>query len=97
MNQPTCENYEVLPEVNDEGFYKVKILSGDFTGCVFNFGKVAFPNFEEAVMSFEYNLLEGKADDKAKFENTIGDILVALIVKAIENKDLIFKGGTDEN
>ncbi len=97
MNQKVCENYEVLPEVNDDGFYKIKILSGEFSGCLFNFGRVEFPDENEPVLSFDYNLLEGVAADKEKFETTIGDILVQLLQKALDNQELIFKGGSDEN
>lgn len=97
MNQKVCENYEVLPEVNDDGFYKIKILSGEFSGCLFNFGRVEFPDENEPILSFDYNLLEGVAADKEKFETTIGDILVQLLQKALDNQELIFKGGSDEN
>lgn len=100
MNTKEFENYEILPEVNEEGFYKVKILSGDFNGCVFNFGKVEFPNENEPILSFEYNHLEGESggeDKKKEYETTIGNILVELIRKAIESRELIFTGGTDEN
>jgi hypothetical protein len=97
MNQKVCENYEVMPEITEDGFYKIKILSGEFSGCVYTFGKVEFPDENEPILSFDYNLIEGKVDDKKKFENTIGDILVQLLQKAIEQKELIFKGGTDEN
>jgi hypothetical protein len=44
MSQKEFEDYEVLTEVTEDGFYKVKILSGKFDGCLFNFGKVEFPN-----------------------------------------------------
>ena len=97
MNQKVCENYEVMPEITEDGFYKIKILSGEFSGCVYTFGKVEFPDENEPILSFDYNLIEGKVDDRKKFENTIGDILVQLLQKAMEQKELIFKGGTDEN
>ncbi len=98
MSQKEFEDYEVLPDATTDGFYKVKILSGKYSGCVFNFGKVEFPNEEEPILSFEYNHLEGEnggEDSKKEYETTIGNILVELIRKAIENRELIFTGGTE--
>lgn len=98
MSQKEFENYEVLTDVTEDGFYKVKILSGKFDGCVFNFGKVEFPNEDEPILSFEYNHLEGDnggEDSKKEYETTIGNILVELLRKALENRELIFTGGTE--
>jgi hypothetical protein len=98
MSQKEFEDYEVLPDVTEEGFYKVKILSGNFNGCVFNFGKVEFPNEDEPILSFEYNHLEGEnggEDSKKEYETTIGNILVELLRLALENRELIFTGGTE--
>jgi hypothetical protein len=90
-----AESFEVTEDTNDAGFYKVKLSSGQFTGVVFNFGKVSFPNEEEAVISFEYDVLEGSVAeaDKPLFEKTIGDILIKIIADSIKNKELVFKGG----
>lgn len=98
MSQKEFEDYEVSTDVTEDGFYKVKILSGKFSGCVFNFGKVEFPNENEPILSFEYNHLDGEnggEDSKKEYETTIGNILVELIRKAIENRELIFTGGTE--
>ena len=92
------EFYEVLPEATENGFYKIRILSGKFTGCLFNFGKVEFPNEDEPVLSFEYNHLDGDnggEESKKEYETTIGNILVEVLRKAIENRELIFTGGTE--
>lgn len=89
--------YEVLLDqpATEDGFYRVKILEGEFTGAVFSFGKVAFPNEEDNVMSFEYNLETDKPENIKDLENTIGNILTSLIMNAIKNSELVFKGGTE--
>jgi hypothetical protein len=91
----THEEYTVLPDATEEGFYKVKIQSGEFTGIIFNFGKVEFPDENEPILKFEYNLLEGAVEDSRKqiFEKTMGDMLVDLLRKAMEQKEISFKGG----
>lgn len=89
--------YQVLldQEPTEDGFYRVKILEGDFADTIFNFGKVEFPNEEENIMSFEYNIETAKPENIQEFETTIGNILTSLIMDAIKNSELVFKGGTE--
>lgn len=89
------EEYTILPDATEDGFYKVKINSGEFAGIIFNFSKVEFPDEDEPVLKFEYNVLEGTVDKLTKetFETTLGDMLVDLLLKGIESKEISYKGG----
>ena len=97
----TTVRYEVSPDTTLDGYYKVAIrdYECEFNNVVFNFGAVEFPDENEPILRFDYNIIEGdvKLNKQKDFENTIGDILVELIEQALKNKDLIYKGGTDES
>ena len=97
----TTVRYEVSPDTTLDGYYKVAIrdYESEFNNVVFNFGAVEFPDENEPILRFDYNIIEGdvKVNKQKDFENTIGDILVELIEQALKNKDLIYKGGTDES
>lgn len=92
--------YEVSSDSTKDGYYKVAIRDDEskFNNVVFNFGAVEFPDESQPILRFDYTILEGTVakNTQGEFENTIGDILVELIEKALERHELIYKGGTDE-
>jgi len=97
----TTVRYEVSKDTTQDGYYMVAIRDYDseFNGVVFNFGAVEFPDEDQPVLRFDYNIIEGdvKVDRKVYFEQTIGDILVELIEQALQKQELIYRGGTDES
>lgn len=91
--------YETLG-VTENGEFKIKFTSGEFCDIIFNVYGVHFEEREDdAVMRWQYDIHEGiVAEDRKKdFEQEIGDWLVQIIQKSLEEHKLIFKGGTDEN
>lgn len=97
----TTVRYEVSKDTTQDGYYMVAIRDYDseFNDVVFNFGAVEFPDEDQPVLRFDYNIIEGdvKVDRKVYFEQTIGDILVELIEQALQKQELIYRGGTDES
>lgn len=75
----------------------ITVINGDFTGTKFSYGKVWFPNEDEPVLAFEYDILSEtywlpeRAD---AFKQEAGQLLEAMLRKQIEDGDLVFKGGT---
>lgn len=62
-------------------------------GVKYTIGEVSFPDENEPIMSFEYNIISGVVDDKAAFEKYVGDELVVMIMAGLEDKSVVFKGG----
>jgi hypothetical protein len=97
----TTVRYEVSPDTTQDGYYMVAIRDHDceFNDVVFNFGAVEFPDEDQPILRFDYNIIEGdvKVNRKVAFEQTIGDILVELIEQALTKQELIYRGGTDES
>ena len=97
----TTVRYEVSKDTTQDGYYMVAIRDYDseFNDVVFNFGAVEFPDEDQPILRFDYNILEGdvKVHKQKEFENTIGDILVELIEQALTKQELIYRGGTDES
>lgn len=68
----------------------VELLSGDYTGTVYRYGKVSFEEKEETgegYLVFEYDLVDGDENLKEdiNFKNHIGNILTTIISKNMEN------------
>lgn len=85
--------YEVIDYYNKDGdqVIAIEITSGKYINTVFSFGEVEFPDENEPMLSFNYDLHEGTIDDELQI--VMGDILVELIEKSIEDRDTIFHGG----
>jgi hypothetical protein len=84
------EDYSLLiPEGEGESI-DVKVLSGVFTGVIYNYGKVKVEENEEdgsAHLAFEYDVIDSNGfenlEETAEFKNYIGDVLVSMIMKNI--------------
>lgn len=76
----------------------LELLEGPFSGTIFSFGKVEFPDPDEPILSFEYTIHEGHIndDDKEVFRNCLGDILVEILEESIKTNTTVFTGGIDE-
>lgn len=92
-------NY-VIPE-SENTTVGIKILKGEFSDTVYQYGKVKFQEEEDGAiyLQFIYNVLEtplNKEDleKSSEFKNYIGDILVN-IMSANLDKGLIDEAGTD--
>ena len=80
----------IIPE--DKGTtIHLRILTGDYAGTVYQYGKVKFEEAEngDAYLQFVYNIVESPVDKEKlekdlDFKNYIGDVLVNIMAKNIE-------------
>jgi hypothetical protein len=93
----------VTVESRSSGLEALKLTSGPYEGIIYIYGKVDLDADEEnahVFVKFEYEILDyaGKSiSDPKAFENYIGDILTELIHRGIEENDITYTGGVDEN
>lgn len=73
----------------------IKINSGPFTGISYILGEVTFPDDDEPILQFQYDIVEGEPDDREAFEKFVGDALVEMLKKSLEEQSTVFKGGTE--
>lgn len=88
--------YEVVDYFNNEGenVIAIEITEGEFTGTIFSYGEVSFPDPDQPVLSFNYTVHETSQDTESdRFKNTIGDMLTEMIEESLKEKDTVFKGG----
>jgi hypothetical protein len=81
---------EVLFDSNleENGIYPVKVLSGEFKDVVFRLGKAWFDEEDEGKLSFEMDVLEGKIDtDKSgAFNQFVGDYIIQMIMQRLQDE-----------
>lgn len=81
----------------EEGEHHITINEGAFIGTTYKYGRVWFPDEDEPILSFDYDVIsEPKPVFKEQFETLVGEILVAMIKKSLEEHSTVFAGGTDE-
>jgi hypothetical protein len=88
--------YEVVDYFNNEGenVIAIEITDGEFTGTIFSYGEVSFPDPDQPILSFYYTVHESNQDTESdRFKNTIGDMLTEMIEESLKDKETIFKGG----
>jgi hypothetical protein len=76
----------------------ITINHGDFKGVTFKFGRTWFPDPEQPILSFEYDLIsEAIPSDKAQpeFRLLLGNILSNMLIKAIETEGVVYTGGRE--
>ena len=82
------------------GLQALKLTEEPYKGIMFTFGKVWFEERDDRMAcNFEYNIIDDcdKEIDMAKFEDYISKILDQMIRQGIEDNNLIYTGGVDEN
>ena len=86
---------------NDEGGqYKIKFTNTEFHDIIVSIYGVSFEEHEdEAIMKFDYDILEGKVadEDAEKFKQLLGDFILQSIEAGLKTNSLVYKGGVDEN
>jgi hypothetical protein len=91
LNNPP--KYELLNHDKIKDFACVKILEGEFSGCVYHYNTVKVDEMsesaEEVPLRFTYNVVEGYNEDWSigEFEDTICSILMNLVEKQTSNVD----------
>lgn len=71
----------------------IKVLSGEFVGCIFTIDKIRFSEDdgqEDCKMHFDYELRVGDiADDRRDiFEKAVGDMILYTLVESMKNNTL---------
>lgn len=93
-------NYTVVENVsNDENVYAIKLLDEPYDGIIFSYGEVNFPDPEEPILAFDYevhHVPSGMFYDDDEFKQYIGDFLVELILLGIKHNSIVYTGGVDE-
>jgi len=80
----------------------ITINHGDFKGVVFKFGRVWFPDPEQPILSFEYDLIStdkkivSLTKDNPDFRLLLGNILQQMLVKAMGDGTAVYSGGVEE-
>jgi hypothetical protein len=93
----------IVTENKRNGLQAIKLTEEPFAGIIYTYGKVSMNADEEnraLHLKFEYEILDyadkGLTDMKP-FEAYIGKILEGLIHEGIEENNLTYTGGVDEN
>ena len=99
-NSPTDQtknNKYAFVQKQGEDFTCIKILDGKFKGIIYKYGKVGFAKDENPdgtlPMKFDYDIIFNPHEtniDKQEFIDYIGDILIEVLEKQIENGTAIF-------
>jgi hypothetical protein len=71
----------------------IEIDSGDFAGIQYTIGEVSFPDGDEPILHFNYDIIKGSVVDKSAFEKFVGDTLVKMIEESLRENTTVFKGG----
>lgn len=80
----------------DEGLPFIRILDEAYAGVCVRLGAVSFPDEDEPVMQFQYDIIEGAVSDIKTFEQDLGDFIVSAIEERLRAKSLLFAGGEDD-
>lgn len=86
----------------DENVHALQLTEGVHAGIIFSYGKVDFEEDDsnDAMrIKFEYDVHDdrGVQYDKEAFEQELGDFLIELIEFGLEQNELVYTGGVDEN
>lgn len=84
---------------SDNGVQAIQLTDDPYSGIIFSYGKVEFPDPDEPILSFEYDLHhvpDGLIYEVDVFEHYIGDFLVELILFGLKHNSVVYAGGVDE-
>ena len=100
-NSPTDQTKNkkyVFVQREGDDFSCVKLLQGQYKGIIYKYGKVGFAKEENPdgtlPMKFDYDIIFNPHEtsiDKQEFIDYIGDILIELMEKQINNGTAIFE------
>ena len=95
-------DYVFISPASDPSMVHIKLLTGEFKETVFKFGKVKFEEKDnEGYLHFDYDVLEStvmkprKLEKNEDFKNHIGNMLVEIISKNLEQEIIDENGTTD--
>lgn len=81
-------DYTFIPSDEDSSLANVKLISGNYDGVVYSYGKVSIEEDEEkdqAFLSFGFNVVDNNGifglEENLEFKNYIGEVLNAIMTK----------------
>jgi len=90
----------VVMENKHNGNRAIKLTDKPYEGIIFSYGAVSFEEVDDHLkIKFDYDIHNDAGYDlvKEEFEQYLGDFLQELIRYGLENNELIYTGGIDEN
>jgi hypothetical protein len=86
----------------EDGTYKIKFTDSKFSNIIFTIGGISIEERDEqAILHYEYFLDDESgpllSEDEKEFKKLVGDYILESITRGIENNDIIYKGGVDED
>jgi hypothetical protein len=92
-----------IMESKKDGLLAIQLTEGAYDGIIYTYGKVDIEEDDandKIHLKFEYEILDMNnkgLTDMAPFEQYIGKILEELIHQGIEQNNISYTGGVDEN
>lgn len=88
--------------VEKNGQLAIQLSEGEYAGIIFSYGKVSFEENDakdNLKVKFEYDLHDdaGLEIDKPALENYLGDLLIEMVMFGIEQNEIVYTGGVNEN
>lgn len=90
--------YKILDQVTDAGYHILEMEMGEFKGVQWTYGRIAVgEDGENATLSFDYDVLNRELtdDEKTRFGQLLGDILIKILEEQLENNTAVYAGGTE--
>lgn len=91
----------VVLENSRNGCQAIKLTETPFSGIIISYGKVSFDETDDdnCKLNFEYEVHDNNGIDYDTDElvTYLGEFLQEMIVVGIQNNDLTYTGGVDEN
>lgn len=94
--------HKTLERKGDSGCQALMLTEGKHAGIIFSYGKVEFKEDTEnntLGMHFEYEVHEtfDIEYDKKEFEEELAEFLHELIIYGVEQNEIVYSGGVDED
>ena len=95
MSLIELQDYELIPDANDQDLWNVRVLTGTYNETVLKFGAISFNEEGEGVMTFNFNLVYSPDPDltieNVDLQEYAGDLLQAIIRDGIDTGSVIMK------
>lgn len=99
MSEHLAKPFVVLQSAST-GAYRLKLTSGPYSGIIFSYGEVKFEEMGDTCkMHFEYEVHEdaGVTYTANELEHYLGDMLQMIILEQLQQNEITYTGGVDEN
>jgi len=77
-------DYEIIPNPNDSHSWQIRILTGDYTETVIQFGTIAFNEIKDH-FNFDFTLIQSPDEDLTIDNEDLHNVLARILENIIEN------------